>query len=163
MTKLLLTLTAALSLTISARANIGDTHADAQARYGEPDHLNPAGDPCYYKDGWEIIQSYNVKGICYGVSYLRLDGQPVTQEQTNAFWNANFATTPSQWVFQSHPDTETEIHQVSYSDAVTGYQFWTFWQKKVDGNWFATVSFGDTKLQGAVETTTQNNPSLLPL
>ena len=83
-----LAISAALFVTITAHARLGETVGQAQLRYGQPreDLTGPNDKPliagglekAYEYQGWRVRASY-VDGICHRIEYAHMpvDGQPV--------------------------------------------------------------------------------------
>jgi hypothetical protein len=88
MTKLILTLTSLLSLTISSWARIGDTYQESVARYNDKGTWDKYGVHFYY-NGWYIAEAFNVKGACDFVMYSHGDCSDLTEAEVNALLENN--------------------------------------------------------------------------
>jgi hypothetical protein len=86
----IITLTAALGLTISAHANIGDTLKQSQARYHSKGESieNGKGVHFYYK-GWSIDEAFNVDGRCDFIMYSKGNKADMSAEEVAACLSAN--------------------------------------------------------------------------
>jgi hypothetical protein len=83
MNKLIVILTAALGLTMSAYANIGDTRHQSDKRYGTP-QLQIMGDFTYrnyVKGNWNVSTGFNTKGYCVYVEYSHIDASNFSKEE----------------------------------------------------------------------------------
>jgi hypothetical protein len=127
MNKTILTLTAVAALSSVARANLLDTQDDAKRRYGVPTSQTEFGATTYEKGGWRIEQDYNGRGWCWTVSYIRLDGDPITQEQADAMGTTNFgapfAATTAEWTYERlENDVEGVRNREVWSAKRLGYR-----------------------------------------
>jgi hypothetical protein len=146
MNKLVITLTAALGLTMSAQANIGDSKDQALTRYGRPVDHNDKGALIYEKNGWRIIQGYNESDVCFIVSYIRLDGNVINQKQGNDIDTANFAEIPVTWTYQHWSDQQGFKNEETYFDRVSGKQIVFGFIYEDDKGWCAFRTLVNNKL-----------------
>ena len=79
MKRLTLSLIALSTLASSAFADIGDTLASSEAKYGKGQADLPR--VVYFHNGWWIRQTFNAEGHCALAEFARLDGKVVTDTQ----------------------------------------------------------------------------------
>jgi hypothetical protein len=79
---LLLTAVASLGIANSAHADIGDTPASSEAKYGKGTLDLPR--ISYFHNGWWIRETFNANEICAMVEFARLDGKQVARAQADS-------------------------------------------------------------------------------
>ena len=76
----LLALSALAVATCPARADLGDTIASSQEKYGEPKQGIFQHEVDFINNGWAIEEYFNDSGICVSVNFIPLDGSPITKK-----------------------------------------------------------------------------------
>jgi hypothetical protein len=110
--KSVLLIVAALALATGiASADLGDTVASSEAKYGKPTRVDL---PClnYIHNGWWIRQTFNANEICVMAEFVRLDGKQVTDTQAHNMDSHNLPaytlnTTSNGWVTTKWDNTGT--------------------------------------------------------
>jgi hypothetical protein len=88
--KSLLILTAALGLTMSARANMWDNRAQSNDRYGKPFKVDEANSLISYSNAnWMITEWFDETGWVESIGYYKLDGKGFTKDEIKKIQAAN--------------------------------------------------------------------------
>jgi hypothetical protein len=141
MKKALTILTAALGLTISAHANIGDTEQQSVQKYGNPTSTDGSFES-FKTDGWMIAAYFDVNRICQSIEYVKLDGSDITRPEADKIDFANIDQGTLQkhrWVNNNWKRTQ-RADQASYTTQAAGvfYQLITGYSYYWGNNWLCS-------------------------
>jgi hypothetical protein len=110
MKKLVMSLIALSTIAASAFADLGDTIASSEVKYGKGIVAAPM--ISYIHNGWWIRQTYNANEICVMVEFARLDGKPITDKQYHSIDANNLPpytlnANSNGWVTEKWDDNDT--------------------------------------------------------
>ena len=109
MTKMLIAIFAAQTLTMSVNAKIGETRTDAESRWGKPSFER--GPLCYYfTPNWMILQAYDDQGTAAICGYYNKE---ITNDDARTLDLLNF---PNVKIWKLLPDIGAEMAKQWISD-----------------------------------------------
>ena len=124
MTKTLLILTAALGLTMSAHAHLGDTEMAMVQALGQPSSID-GNMETFFTPKYKIDAQFDENRICQNIHYVKLDGTTITRAEADQIdnWNIDRATMQKHCWVNNHWKPTKESHCVSWSTNAAGVHY----------------------------------------